>query len=71
MAEADDVRISERTFRWKYKTESAAKRARREQDRARQTSRINTGNQAERWRDVKTELGLETNAAFAKLLLDR
>lgn len=69
MAEADN--ISEKTFRWKYKTESAAKHARKQKDRVRQLSRINIGDQAERWKDVKTELGVQTNEAFAKLLLDR
>ncbi|XP_013879100.1 uncharacterized protein LOC106528473 [Austrofundulus limnaeus] len=64
-------RVREKTFRWKYKSESDAKRARKEKERLRQLSRINIGNQAGRWSAIKTELGIKSHAAFAKLLLDR
>lgn len=71
MADSPKRAVEERTFRWKYKSESDAKRARKEKERLRQLSRINIGDQAGRWCAIKSELGVQTHAAFAKLLLDR
>lgn len=71
MGESDKLSISEKTFRWKYKNGSAAKPKRKEKDRDRQLFKINIRDQAGQWNTIKTELDIQTHAAFAKSLLDR
>lgn len=53
MAETEKFRVEEKMFRWKYETESAAKR-----ERLRRLSKINIGDQADRWSAKMTKLSI-------------
>lgn len=57
MAESDKGRILERMFRWKYNRGSAAIYDERERL---MKGGINIVGQAEWWRAIKTELGIQT-----------
>ncbi len=54
----------------KYASLSSSKRARQEKEKARQMSRIAIGDQAIRWKTVKQQENVTSNAKFAQMLLD-
>ena len=55
----------------KYGSESAAKKAKKENDAQRSVTRVSIMNEWDRWHRLKVELKLKSDAQLAQLLLDR